>query len=254
MKTMNDEIYLKTENGGIWEKNPHLAYALYTLVGTIIFFTFVFIMSSFIPITLLVIVSFILFLIILVYLAMMMNQRHNMSKSTAFIKRDGKLYAIQLLYTNKALGTETTRNMVYTPSGSVLQAATFDNNSKVASDVQAHEKELKKRREKAESFVMALDDILKHLENNPKDYQVLSNDKRSKLDNLFRYNVENNGLINIETDNALYMFLILNNPKIIDENKKNFTIRFYNEKNELCNAKFSNCFGNIIKEINKMNH
>ena len=63
------------------------------------------------------------------------------------------------------------------------------------------------------------------------------------------YNIENAGMPTVITENAYYNFLILNNPKIINENKKNFTIGFYNEENELCNAKFSNCFDNIINVI-----
>lgn len=219
---MNDEVYLKTENGGIWEKNPHLAYAIYTFIGTIIFFALLFIMPSFMSTTLLVTVSFILFLTILVCLAVKSNQRHNMSKSTAFIKRDGKLYAIQLLYAKKELGTETSRNMAYMPSGTVLQAAALDNNFKAAKNVQAHEKEVRERREKAENFVIALDDILGYLNSKPKKYHVLSDNKRTKLDTLFS-NIENNGLVYIET------------------------------KNGKCTAKFTNCYGTIVEEIDKMN-
>lgn len=36
---------------------------------------------------------------------------------------------------------------------------------------------------------------------------------------------------------------------ILEQSKRNFVIEFYNENNELCKAKFSNCFGNIIEEI-----
>ena len=96
---------------------------------------------------------------------------------------------------------------------------------------------------------MALDDILGYLKINPKKYHLLPDSKRSRLDNLFMYNVENNGLVDIETKNAKYKFLILNNPEIVNQNKKHFTINFYNEKNELCTAKFSNCYGNIVDGI-----
>ncbi|MBD5106465.1 MAG: hypothetical protein HDT41_05750 [Lachnospiraceae bacterium] len=253
---MNDEVYLKTETGGLWEKNTRLAFAIYTFIGIIIFFTFLLAIPLFIPtipITLWSVVIFILFLIILVYLTVKLNQRHNMSKSTAFIKRDGKLYAIQLLYTKEKLGTETSRNMIYMPSGTALQSTTLDNNFKVATDVLAYEKDIRERREKAESFVIALDDILEHLSNKPEEYHLLSDNKRTKLDNLFRYHVENNGLAYIETKNSTYNFLILDNPEIMNRNKNNFTIAFHNEKNEKCTAKFTNCYGNIMEEIDKMN-
>lgn len=137
------------------------------------------------------------------------------------------------------------------PSGTILQAATLRNNIEVARNVQAYEKEVRERRNNLLSFGVALDDILAHLKKHPDKYYVLPNEKRLKLDNLFVYNLENNGLVWIETNNATYKFLILNKPKIIEENKKNFTIGFYNEKNEFCSVKFSNCFGNLIDEIKK---
>lgn len=248
---MEDKIYMKNQDGGIWESNPQLAYAIAILLGMIPYFIITFLIACILPVTATVIIGFILFIVVLVSMAINLNQRHNMSKSTAFIQRDGKLYAVQLLYTKKELGTETSRNMVYMPSGTILQAATLKNNFEVARDVQAHEKEVRERRQKASSFSIALDDILEYLKTNPKKYHLLPNNKRSKLDNLFRYNLENNGLVDIETKNAKYKFLILNNPKIVNQNKKQFTINFYNENNELCTAKFSNCYGNIVDGINE---
>lgn len=248
---MEDKIYMKNQDGGIWESNPQLAYAIAILLGMIPYFIITFLIACILPVTATVIIGFILFIVVLVSMAINLNQRHNMSKSTAFIQRDGKLYAVQLLYTKKELGTETSRNMVYMPSGTILQAATLKNNFEVARDVQAHEKEVRERRQKASSFSIALDDILEYLKTNPKKYHLLPNNKRSKLDNLFMYNLENNGLVDIETKNAKYKFLILNNPKIVNQNKKQFTINFYNENNELCTAKFSNCYGNIVDGINE---
>lgn len=248
---MEDKIYMKNQDGGIWEKNPNFAYAITMLLGMIPYFVITFLMTYILPDTAAVIIGFVLFIVVLVSMAIKLNQRHNMSKSTAFIQRDGKLYAVQLLYTKKELGTETSRNIIYMPSGTILQAAALKNNFEVAWDVQAHEKEVRERRQKAASFSVALDDILGYLKVNPKKYHLLPDSKRSKLDNLFMYNVENNGLVDIETKNAKYKFLILNNPEIINQNKKQFTINFYNEKNELCTAKFSNCYGNIVDGINK---
>ena len=187
--------------------------------------------------------------IYLIVKVVLVNQSRNMSASTAFIERDGVLYAIQLLYTKKELGTETSRNVIYMPTGTILQAASLKNNFDVAKDVQAHEKEVRERRKNIVSFSIALDDILKYLDEKPKAYSVLPNSKRSKLDNLFMYNVENAGMKNIMTKNANYNFLILNNPRIVKENKKNFTIEFYNQKKELCSAKFSNCYDKLIENI-----
>lgn len=246
---MEDKIYMKEKEDGIWEKNAILGYGLYTIIYLIIFFCsiFVFIFLG-IP-TFVLIIWLICISIYIVVKELLVNQSKNMSKSTAFIERDGKLYAIQLLYTNKKLGIETSRNMIYMPSGTILQAATLKNNIEVAKNVQAHEKEVRNRRINPLSFGVALDDILKHLEENPKDYSVLPNSKRSKLDNLFMYNIENAGMRTVMTKKANYNFLILNNPKVTNVNKKNFTIEFYNQNNETCSAKFSNCYDKLIENI-----
>lgn len=246
---MEDKIYIKTKYDGIWEKNVTLGFALYLIVYLIIFFGSIF-GFCFLNIPGFILAIWLVFIsIFLIVKSVIINQSRNLSKSTAFIERDGKLYVIQLLYTRKSLETETNRNIVYMPSGTKAQAATLYNNFKAAMNVQAHEKEVSERRNNCISFSIGLDDILQHLEKNPNDYKVLANNKRTKLDNLFMYDRENAGMPTIGTENAYYNFLILNNPKIINENKKNFTISFYNEKNELCNAKFSNCFDKIVKDI-----
>lgn len=246
---MEDKIYMKTKDDGIWEQNATLGFGLYLVVYLIIFFGSIF-GFTFLNIPGFILAIWLVFIsVFLIVKSVVVNQSRNMSKSTAFIERDGKLYAVQLLYTRKSLGTETTRNIVYMPSGTIFQAATLNNNIKVAKDVQAHEKEVRERRNNCVSFSIGLDDILQYLSENPNDYKVLPNNKRTKLDNLFMYDRENAGMPTIITENANYNFLILNNPKIINENKKNFTISFYNEKNELCNAKFSNCFDKIVKDI-----
>lgn len=246
---MEDKIYMKTKDDGIWEKNATLGFGLYLIVYLIIFFGSIF-GFTFLNIPGFILAIWLVFIsVFLIVKSVIANQSRNMSKSTAFIERDGKLYAVQLLYTRKNLGTETTRNIIYMPSGTIFQAATLSNNIKVAKDVQTHEREVRERRNNCISFSIGLDDILQYLEKNPNDYKVLPNNKRSKLDNLFMYDRENAGMPTIITENANYNFLILNNPKIINENKKNFTISFYNEKNELCNAKFSNCFDKIVNDI-----
>ena len=246
---MEDKIYVKTKDDGIWEKNPALGFILYLIVYLIMFFGsifgFVFLgIPGYILAVWLVFIS-----VFLVVKVITVNQSKNMSKSTAFIEREGKLYVVQLLYNIENLETETESNILYTPSGTFLQVVTLDNNIEVSKNVQAHEKEVRERRNDYISFSTGLDDILQYLEKHPNEYNVLSNDKRSKLDNLFMYDIENSGMPSIVTEKAYYRFLIINNPKIINENKKNFTISFYNETDELCNAKFSNCFDNIVDVI-----
>lgn len=248
---MEDKIYMKEREDGIWEKNATLGFGIYIIIYLIVFFGSIF-GFAFLGIPSFILYIWLIFITIYVVVkAVLVNQSRNMSKSTAFIERDGVLYAIQLLYTRKELGTETSRNMIYMPSGTILQAATLKNDFDVAKDVQSHEKEVRNRRNNPLSFGVALDDILNHLEKHPKHYSVLPNNKRSKLDNLFMYNIENAGMHTIITKNANYNFLILNNPKVTNVNKKNFTIEFYNQNNEICSAKFSNCYDEFIDKIKK---
>ena len=250
---MEDKIFMKTKYDGIWEKNATLGFGLYLIIYLILLFGSIFVFI-FIGIPTFVLYIWLVFIFIFFIIkSFLSNQSKNMSKSTAFIERDGKLYAIQLLYTKKELGTETSRNIIYMPSGTILQAGTLYNNIKVATDVQVHEKEVRERRNNPVAFSIALDDILAYLEKHPKNYKVLPNNKRTKLDNLFMYDRENAGMPAIVTANANYNFLILNNPQIINENKKNFIISFSNEKNEACTVKFSNCYDKLIEEIRKMN-
>jgi len=52
------------------------------------------------------------------------------------------------------------------------------------------------------------------------------------------------------TEKSTYKILILNNPKIIKENKKNFIISFHTRDNMIYNAEFSNCYDKLIEYIN----
>lgn len=139
--------------------------------------------------------------------------------------------------------------MVYAPADSVAQVAALGNNIKVAKNVQRHEQEIRMTRTKAESFLEGLDDVLTFVEQNPKAYSILPDDKRSKFDKLFRYDIENNGLANVETPNRSYHFAILNHPHIESVNDKTFIITFENEQGRRCSAKFSNCFEGFLNEI-----
>ena len=189
IENMEDKIYMKTKDYGILEKNATLVFGLYLIVYLIVFFWSIF------GFTLLGIPEFILAVwlifisVFLIVKFVIVNQSRNMSKSTAFIERDGKLYAIQLLYTRKNLGTETTRNIVYMQSGTIFQAATLNNNIQVVKNVQAHEKEVRERRNNCVSFSIGLDDILQYLSKSPNDYKVLSNNKKTTFDNLFMYEI-----------------------------------------------------------------
>ena len=139
--------------------------------------------------------------------------------------------------------------MIYAPSGSAEQIASISNNLKVANDVQAHEKEVRERRKNPISFSIALDDILEYIGENSKIYEPIPDAKRSMIDKIFKVNIQNAGLYTLNTKNAQYGFLILNNPKIMKETKRYFIVSFESEKKEACTVKFSNCFDGIIDEI-----
>lgn len=249
---MKDKIYIKTESGGLWENSPHMAFGIYMLVYLIFFFVSIF-FSAFKHIPGYVLAVWLIFIsVYLIVKTILMNQSKNMSKSTAFIKRDNKLYAVQLLYTHKKLGTEYDGDCIYMPSGTLIQGATLYNNFKVSKDVQTREKEVRARRSYENSFAVGLDDILKHINIKPKQYKILSKIKRSKLDNLFMYNIENAGMCTIMTSDANYNFVILNEPKIVKTTKKYFVIEYKNENGELCTSKFSNCYSGLIDEINRI--
>lgn len=178
-----------------------------------------------------------------------LNADHNMSKSTAFVARNGKLYAIQLLYTKRDIGAGEGETFFYAPVDSGAASATLGQNVDAAINVHTHEKEVRNRREDDASFVRALDDILTKLSQSKRQYYVPADEDRSLLDKLLRYNVINNGLCSIETQNERYNFLILNNPVIEREGKKSFTLRFTNEEGKQCTAKFSNCYANLLQDI-----
>ena len=128
---MEDKIFMKTKYDGIWEKNATLGFGLYLIIYLILLFGSIFVFI-FIGIPTFVLYIWLVFIFIFFIIkSFLSNQSKNMSKSTAFIERDGKLYAIQLLYTKKELGTETSRNIIYMPSGTILQAGTLYNNIKV---------------------------------------------------------------------------------------------------------------------------
>lgn len=100
---MEDKIYAKTKDDGIWEKNPHLGFGLYMIVYLVVFFGSIF-GFAFLSIPGFVLTIWLITIsIYLIAKSILVNLSKNMSKSTAFIERDGNLYAIQLLYTKKTL-------------------------------------------------------------------------------------------------------------------------------------------------------
>lgn len=118
-----------------------------------------------------------------------------------------------------------------------------------AADVQVHEKEVRARRQNPASFSIGLDDVPDHIGREPGAYDAMPDSERSVIDYVFKNKIQNSALYTINTKNARYGFLILNNPKVIEETEKYFVLSFTSEHDELCSVKFTNCFDGIIEEI-----
>ena len=245
-ESMEDKLYLKTGKDGLWEKNATAGAAVYMIVGTIIFLSSI---SVVVPIDMflkktlglgelffdvITVIWALAGIFGIVAVCILANQSHNISKSTAFILRKGQLYVVQLFYTNRKLGTETTSDR---------------DEIQVANDVQAHEKEVRARRNNPASFIEALNDILLFLANNPDFYYAKPDSEMTDLDRFVKTKLQNAGPVRIDTENAQYGFLKLNNPVVIEENNKYFVLKFDNEYGDLCTAKFTNCFGNLPDDI-----
>ena len=242
---MNDRVYSKKKTKDFIEEHPKIFLCVYTLF---IISAFIFIDVKFlymIDIDKMIAIN-VVFLIIMEILFLNINQEHNMSRSTAFISRDGKLYSVQLLYTKSDIGAPNAGMSFY---GAEEVGADLGHNIDAAINVHLHEKELRNRRKNDASFSIALDDILATIKKNRKAYYLPSDNERSFLDKMFLYNIVNNGLSDIETKNNKYKFLILNNPRIQSERKNVFVISFDNEEGKRCTAKFSNCYDGLLQDI-----
>lgn len=249
---MEDIVYIKEGRGGILDDHPLLRLAIYIVLYFTIPFACVyfFVFIGFSPVAAAIVTLLAMFYILCRF--MYVNRKKSVSDRTGFVKRGGKLYAVQVLLTMGELGIEIPRNAMDVSSEPALQVVGSENNFKIANDVQAHEENVGERAKKAQSFRNALDDILDNLKEWPEEYYVIPDSKRSWYDNLVKYGLENGGLTNIETEHGKYRFLILEDAKVIKSNKKTFTVRFSNENHEPCTVKFTNCYGSLPEDINRL--
>ena len=142
------KVYTKKyiEEDQLWEENPHIAFMLYLAVYLILFFGGMF------GLIFCGIHGFLLALYLigltagLVFVVIHENNMKNISKSIAFIKKNGELYLIKLGY--------MIDYQVYAKADEERRAA-------VASQVQKGEIMVKNLREKPEYFASALDIIHK---------------------------------------------------------------------------------------------
>lgn len=140
--------YIKSDQ--LWEKAPHLACMIDCIILMILFF------GGMVSLTLLDVPDVLvwLYLICLVAAAVAFivwtNKQRNLTKSTAFIKRDNILYMVKMGY---IVDYQTVVNP--------LDAALFGwedcHNMAIANQVQANEKMIREARQKATLYVEGLD-------------------------------------------------------------------------------------------------
>lgn len=241
---MEDVVFNKQEfkKDKMWENNPYLKFIFYITLGMIGLFGFLYLgaysSNSLLGIfcNTLGIFSIVGFGVIM---PVMKNNKANISKSIAVIKRNNEYYAIKLMYNSAAAG-----NMLYAPSGTLAQAATLGNNIEVAVNIQAMEREIRERRIHKDSFIVALNDILEYLEKNPNGYINTRNAKfEEKVD----------GFKTVITSKGMYGFINLTHPKIENENENYVYISYLNENKENVTVKLRNAYGGLIEDIKKAN-
>ena len=235
-KSYNDKVFLKTKSDGLWESNPHIAFAIYMFGGIFIFFIFLMLGHTLIGLLFSILLS--------VILPVKKNNEDNISKSIAFIKRNNKWYAIKLMYSYADSGV-----IVHAPAGSFLQAATLPHNIDVAFNIQNQEKQIRKLREIEEIYSLTLDGVLKTLEE--KKYSKPIYEKADKkIDYLLNKYYFNEIFID---NNQLCGYIILNNLKLVKVSNKFITFSFNDENGNKKNMKFRNAYKGLIEEITKEN-
>lgn len=229
---MEDIVFMKTKDDGLWENHPYLAFTILLIICVIIFFVLL-ISSVFVGkiLGVIMIIAGICILVLDVIITLNSVAAYFYSKSTAFIKRNGKMYAVELL-------TNPSRGAIYAPSGTLTQTATLPHNYKVAQEVQSSYRIIKEKRSHKENFIKGLDDILNELTRIP-DHSAIYKDL--------------SGFYIIQTENDCYGYIDLNDPKIEKITKKYFYVSYLNFKNERTVVKFRKAYDNLIEEINKMN-
>ena len=210
------EIYQKTTKDNLWTNNARAAFLLMALAGIFIMIFVNWMLYAFIgqivSNSFFVFLEMILYILVVVLFSMHKIQRHNVTRSMAFIYDRQEWYVIQLLHTKKHLDNSFEQD--------------------------AYALELKERRMKTEAYEEALKDILYFMDHHAYSYTV--EDKKT---------FENQGMVSIETQEANYRFLILKDAQVIEQHQHTFTLRFKNEKEEYVTRKFTNCFEGVVPAI-----
>lgn len=235
---MKDVVFLKQDKreDRLWENSPHLAFVFWIFFGIVVMAATLFLLAYAIvkihmPEALMWICLIIEPIIFGVVIPVYRNEYCNISKSIGFVKRDNMLYAIKLTYTDDPIVT-----VINASSGSLAQAATLKHNFEVAGEVQSAEIEIRLRRTKEETYISALDELLKQFAVKPKKYYYKKERGQVKFSCLF--NVK--GVIG---------FLILEEPRIEKETKDYLWISYKDRYGGRTTIKFRNAYGKLKEEM-----
>lgn len=159
-------VFLKEYKKGdqLWENKPHLTYGIYMIVTSILFFGGIFGLIFANCSGFLLTIYLIGIWVICIVLAIYRNEMCNMSKSTAFIERNGVLYSVKIGYLN-----EIDYKDVDVVDAAFLGVTTAHNLA-VAEQVQREEKIVRMLRKQEKPFIDALE---YYLEYNEKPQNVL---------------------------------------------------------------------------------
>ncbi|MBE5920690.1 MAG: hypothetical protein E7272_12735 [Pseudobutyrivibrio ruminis] len=243
---MNTKVYLKKKKDKFWGEHPHIMLGITALIGGVTMIALIFVIPIFLPT-----------LYTCSWIALMTEytlsnvRRHYYTGHMGFIIKDKTLYAIRLLNTSRPLGTEVEGPFVYAPAGSALQMAALPHNIAVANDNIAHEREVVERGKYEQSYITALNEIYNSLdlypyETNPDETITI------KIYKYYRQKMHNTKLRMQNTSGDSYMFLIMEEPEIIEVTKKKFVVRYKETTGEEGIATFTNCFDGLVEAIKEM--
>ena len=238
---MDEKVFLKTENDGLWQNNPHLAFGILLFISIILFFLIFIICSFFFSSGVVIFILTIIFFACCGIIPAKINNDKNISKSIGFIKRNNNWYAIKLMYDQSEAG-----NILNMPSGSVAQTASVSHNYKVASNIQKNEKKIKDERNDKTVYIKVLDEVLKTFEDDKFSKPIYSEIDKKLDSSLNGYSFNEIYTIN----GTLCGYIILKNLSVEKVDKKYITLSFDDERGNRSSVKFRNVYKGLVEEIN----
>lgn len=208
---MKDTVYLKKDirMDHLWENTPPLAFLFWMFLGiavmTVSLFVSAFaIVDKHMPEALIWIFLATEFILFTVVIPLYRNKYCNLSRSIGFIKRDNVLYAIKLTYGNISIDLESD--------------------------------DIAPRRLEEETYISALDELLKHFTANPQTYYYKK--ERGRIEFSCPYDV-------LGVDG----FLILDEPRIEKEARGYIWISYNDRYGGRTTIKFRNAYGKLNEVI-----